>query len=48
MTDVVLGGILGATPVQQCPHPVLEFERVVAFGYNVVLVKDMTKKVPVI
>ena len=48
VADIVFGWILRAARVQQCPHSVLEFERVVALSDNVVLMKYMTEEVPVI
>jgi len=48
MADIVLGRILRATAVEQCPHSVLDVEAVMAFLHDVVLVKDVTQKVAVI
>ncbi len=48
MAEVVLSWELRATRVQQSPHLVFQFEGVVAFSHNVVLMEDMTEKVPVI
>jgi hypothetical protein len=48
VADIVFGWILRAARIQQCPDSVLEFERVVAFADNVVLMKHVTEKVPVI
>ena len=43
VADIVFGRILRAARVQQCPHSMLEFERVVALADNVVLMKHMTE-----
>jgi hypothetical protein len=48
MAEVVLSWELRTTRVQQSPHLVFEFESVVAFSHNVILMEDMTEKVPVI
>jgi hypothetical protein len=48
VADIVFGWILRAARIQQCPHSVLEFKRVVAFADDVVLMKHVTEKVPVI
>ena len=48
MAEVVLSWELRATRVQQLPHLVFQFVRVVAFSHNVILMEDMTEKVPVI
>ena len=48
VADIVLSWILRTTRIQQLPHSVFEFERVVAFADDVVLMKHMTEKVPVI
>ena len=48
VANVVLGRIFRATCIQQLPHPMLQFERVVAFANNVVLMEDVTEKVSVI
>jgi hypothetical protein len=47
MPDVVLGRVLRAALVEQCPHAMLEVDRVVAFADDVVLMEDVTKEMSV-
>jgi hypothetical protein len=48
VTDVVFSRIFGTATVEQGPHLVFDGEAVMAFLYDVVLVKDVTQKVAVI
>jgi hypothetical protein len=43
VADIVFGWILRAPRVQQCPHPMLEFHRVVALADNIVLVEHVAE-----
>ena len=46
VADIVLGRIFGAARIQQFPHPMLELDRIMSFGDDVVLVKHKQKKWP--
>src|SRR4029077_755608 len=48
MAEVVLGWELRATHVQQSPQLMFQFNSVVAFSHNVILMEDMTEKMSVI
>ena len=48
MAEVVLSWELRTTRVQQSPHLMFQFESVVAFSHNIVLMEDMAEKMPVI
>src|ERR1700690_1189350 len=48
MAEIVLSRELRATRCQQSPHLMFQFEGVVAFFHNVVLMEDVTEKVAVI
>jgi hypothetical protein len=46
--DVVLSWILGAAPVEQFPHLVLDPHGIVSFFYDVILMENVTKEMAVI
>ncbi len=48
MSDVVFGWIFRTAPIKQFPHFVLNLDGVVASFYNVVLMKNLAEKVPII
>ena len=48
MADVVLGRILRPARVQQFPHAMLKFERVMAFGDDIVLVENVAEEVAIV
>jgi hypothetical protein len=48
MPDIVLGGILGAAPVQQAPHLMFQRQRIAALSNDVVLMKDMTEEMTIV
>jgi hypothetical protein len=48
VADIVLGRIFGAARIHQFPNPMLELDRIVAFGDDVVLVKHVAEKMAVI
>ncbi len=45
---IVLGGILRAARVQQFPHTMLDFRRVVSLADNIILVEYVTEEMPII
>ena len=48
VANIMFGRVLRTAPVQQFPHPTLEFHRVVAFADNIILMKYMTEKMSII
>jgi hypothetical protein len=48
MPEIVFGGKLRAARLQQLPHPLFEFDCVVAFPDNVVLMEDVAEKMPIV
>ena len=48
VADIVLGGVFGAFLVEQVAHAVFDFSAIVAFFNNVILMKNVAEKMPVI